>query len=98
MCPARAPLLVINILSHAGILCHLYCASYTPTPVPTDRGVVSIQAMDVTEALREATEYTRTLSSPEAFLVVMAELLADGFEVRQPGVDRSIGIIGACDG
>eukprot|EP00752_Nemacystus_decipiens_P003892 g3574.t1 len=38
------------------------------------------QAMGVTEALREATEYTRTLSSPEAFLVVMAELLADGFE------------------
>eukprot|EP00903_Cladosiphon_okamuranus_P013428 g12508.t1 len=38
------------------------------------------QAMHVTEALREATEYTRTLSSPEAFLVVMAELLADGFE------------------
>lgn len=38
--------------------------------------------MDVTEALREATEYSRTLSSPEAFLVVMAELLADGFEVK----------------
>ncbi|CAN0040119.1 unnamed protein product, partial [Pylaiella littoralis] len=38
------------------------------------------QAMDVTEALREATEFSRTLSSPEAFLIVMAELLADGFE------------------
>lgn len=42
-----------------------------------------VQAMDVTEALREATEYSRTLSSPEAFLVVMAELLADGFEVQR---------------
>lgn len=42
------------------------------------------QAMDVTEALREATEFSRTLSSPEAFLVVMAELLADGFEVNFP--------------
>lgn len=40
------------------------------------------QAMDLTEALREATQFSRTLSSPEAFLVVMAELLADGFEVR----------------
>lgn len=38
--------------------------------------------MGVTEALREATEFSRTLSSPEAFLVVMAELLADGFEVN----------------
>lgn len=33
------------------------------------------------EALREATEFTRSLSSPQAFLVFMAELLADGFEV-----------------
>lgn len=39
----------------------------------------------MTEALREATEYSRTLSSPEAFLVVMAELLADGFEVGCAG-------------
>ncbi|CAM9451879.1 unnamed protein product, partial [Laminaria digitata] len=38
------------------------------------------QAMDVTEALREATEFSRSLSSPQAFLVVTAELLADGFE------------------
>lgn len=37
--------------------------------------------MDLTEALREATEFSRSLSSPQAFLVVMAELLADGFEV-----------------
>lgn len=53
--------------------------------------------MDVTEALREATEYTRTLSSPEAFLVVMAELLADGFEVRQRfGACLSIAIGAFC--
>ncbi|CAN0273565.1 unnamed protein product [Ectocarpus sp. 4 AP-2014] len=39
------------------------------------------QAMGLIEALREATEFSRTLSSPEAFLVVMAELLLDGFEV-----------------
>lgn len=39
--------------------------------------------MDVTEALREATEFTRSLSSPQAFLVFMAELLADGFEVTK---------------
>ncbi|CAM9953292.1 unnamed protein product, partial [Ectocarpus fasciculatus] len=38
------------------------------------------QAMNLIEALREATEFSRTLSSPEAFLVVMAELLLDGFE------------------
>lgn len=81
------------------VSCAICIVRLTPlnTPVPAGRGVVSIQAVDVTEALREATEYTRTLSSPEAFLVVMAELLADGFEVRQPGVDRSVGIIGACD-
>ncbi|CAN0560120.1 unnamed protein product, partial [Ectocarpus sp. 12 AP-2014] len=36
--------------------------------------------MGLIEALREATEFSRTLSSPEAFLVVMAELLLDGFE------------------
>lgn len=37
--------------------------------------------MDLMEALKEAKEFTRTLSSPELFLVFMAELLADGVQV-----------------
>ena len=37
--------------------------------------------MDLTEALKETKEFTRTLSSPEPFLVFMAELLADGVQV-----------------
>lgn len=39
------------------------------------------QSLDLTEALKEAVEFSRTLSTPEAFVVVMAELLADGVQV-----------------
>lgn len=38
--------------------------------------------MDLREALEEATEFTSTLSSPESFVLVLAELLSDGFEVQ----------------
>eukprot|EP00904_Undaria_pinnatifida_P002931 jgi/Undpi1/12639/HiC_scaffold_6.g02307.m1 len=63
--------------------CHRFrkVVSCVAEAIVSDMRVHPRQVMDVTEALREATNFTRSLSSPEAFLVVMAELLADGFEV-----------------
>lgn len=40
------------------------------------------QAMELREALEEAKEFTQTLSSPESFVLILAEMLTDGVEVR----------------